>query len=89
MRNIKCQQLKDEIKLVEQYFEDALERKNQVIQRLLGDLDENEEQYSTMLHTHIENIETMIGMFTARNIHQNNRKSQDVKFVCQVFMLVV
>lgn len=49
--------------MVEQYFEDALERKNQVIQRLLGDLDENEEQYSTMLHTHIENIETMIGMW--------------------------
>lgn len=52
--------------MVEQYFEDALERKNQVIQRLLCDLDENEEQYSTMLHTHIGNIEILIGLHSER-----------------------
>lgn len=62
LRNIKCTELKDDIKSVEQYFTDALERKNQVIQRMLGDLDENEEIYATMLHTHMENIETLIGI---------------------------
>lgn len=62
LRNIKCTELKDEIKSVEQYFNDALKRKNQVIQRLLSDLDENEEIYATMLHTHMENIETLIGI---------------------------
>ena len=61
LRNIKCDELKEEIKVVEQYFEDALERKNQVIQRLLCDLDENEELYTTMLNTHMQNIETLIG----------------------------
>lgn len=62
LRNIKCAELKEEIKSVEEYFNDALERKNRTIQRLLGDLDENEEQYSTMLHTHLEHIEMLIGM---------------------------
>lgn len=54
--------------MVEQYFEDALDRKNQVIQRLLGDLDENEEQYSTMLHAHIGNIETLIGTYSIQKV---------------------
>lgn len=45
LRNIKCNELKSEIKSVEQYFDDALTRKNDIIQRLLNDLDENEEMY--------------------------------------------
>lgn len=45
LRNIKCNELKSEIKSVEEYFNDALTRKNDTIQRLLNDLDENEEMY--------------------------------------------
>lgn len=62
LRNIKCTELRDEIKSVEQYFNDALQRKNQIIKRLLNDLDENEELYATMLHTHMENIELLISI---------------------------
>ncbi|KAJ6645552.1 Dynein regulatory complex subunit 2, partial [Pseudolycoriella hygida] len=66
LRNIKCEELKSEIKSVEEYFEDALTRKNDTIQRLLSDLDENEEMYSTMLHAHMENIERLIALHSDR-----------------------
>lgn len=51
LRNIKCVELKSEIKSVEEYFHDALTRKNDIIQRLLNDLDENEEMYVYFLPT--------------------------------------
>lgn len=49
------------MKSVQQYFQDALMRKNQTIERLLNELDESEQMYATMMHSHMENIEKMIG----------------------------
>lgn len=60
LRNIKCTQLTDEINAVEKECLKMVERKNSVIRRLLCDLDESEEIYSTMLHSHMENIERLI-----------------------------
>lgn len=79
LRNIKCAELKDEIKSVEQYFNDAFKRKNQVIKRLLNDLDENEELYASMLHSHMENIELLIRIHGDRvdfwkNSYQREKK---------------
>lgn len=61
LRNIKCIELRQEIKSVREYFDDALMRRNQIIDRLLFELDESEELYATMLHSHMENIDKLIG----------------------------
>lgn len=61
LRNIKCVELRQEIKSVREYFDDALMRRNQIIDRLLFELDESEELYATMLHSHMENIDKLIG----------------------------
>ena len=63
---MKCDELKNEIKNVESFCAESLERKNQVIRRLLGDLDESEELYSTMLHSHMDNIDRIIHIHTER-----------------------
>lgn len=62
LRTCKCQELRDEIKEVEKYFGDALVRKNQMVHRLLVDLDESEELYATMSHAHIRNIDMLISI---------------------------
>lgn len=61
LRNVKCKELRNELKSVQQYFADALMRKNQTIDRLLYELDESEELYATMMHSHMENVERLIG----------------------------
>lgn len=66
LRHIKCNQLKDEITAVEQECLKAVDRKNTVIRRLLCDLDESEELYSTMLHSHMQNLETLITLHRER-----------------------
>lgn len=66
LRHIKCTQLKDEITAVEQECLKAVDRKNTVIRRLLCDLDESEELYSTMLHSHMQNLEALISLHLDR-----------------------
>lgn len=71
--------MRGEIKAMEELFTDCVERKNRVIRRLLCDLDESEEIYSTMLHTHMENIEKIINIYNERlryfcETYNNNRK---------------
>lgn len=66
LRDIKCIQLKDEITAVEQECVKKIDRKNSVIRRLLCDLDESEEIYSTMLHSHMQNIEKLIAIHKDR-----------------------
>lgn len=66
LRNLKCQELKDEIRVVEHYFVDALARKNRMVERLLGDLDQCEEMYARMLNAHVRNVSALIGLHTER-----------------------
>lgn len=71
--------MRGEIKAMEDLFTDCVERKNRVIRRLLCDLDESEEIYSTMLHTHMENIEKIINIYNERlryfrETYEKNRK---------------
>ncbi|GAB0088940.1 coiled-coil domain-containing protein 65 [Sergentomyia squamirostris] len=66
LRQLKCEELKEEIKCVEVFCGDSIEHKNQVIRRLLCDLDESEELYATMLHAHVENIERIIILHSER-----------------------
>lgn len=58
--------MKDEIKSVKELFTQCVDRKNRMIRRLLCDLDEAEELYATMLHSHMENIENLIGIHSDR-----------------------
>lgn len=60
LRHIKCTQLQNEINAVERECMKAVDRKNSIIRRLLCDLDESEELYSTMLHSHMEVLEKLI-----------------------------
>lgn len=61
LRNIKCVELRNEAKNVQTYFNDAFQRKNQTIKRLLNELDQQEEMYSTMLNAHMGTINKLIG----------------------------
>lgn len=61
LRNIKCVELRNEAKNVQTYFVDAFQRKNQTINRLFSELDEQEEMYVTLLHSHMDSINKLIG----------------------------
>lgn len=69
LRNIKCVELRNEAKNVQTYFVDAFNRKNQTINRLLAELDQQEEMYVTLLNSHMDSINKLIGMH----------------FVCKIF----
>lgn len=61
LRNIKCIELRNEAKHLQTYFADAFQRKNQTIERLLSELDQQEELYATLLNSHMESIDKIIG----------------------------
>lgn len=61
LRNIKCIELRNEAKNVQTYFVDAFQRKNQTINRLLNELDQQEEMYATLLNSHMGSIDKLIG----------------------------
>lgn len=61
LRRIKSKQLHEDLKAVKKECDESIQRKNAVIRRLLSDLDESEEIYSTMLHSHMNIIEKLIG----------------------------
>jgi hypothetical protein len=63
LRRIKCKQLMEDLKAIKKECDESIQRKNAVIRRLLSDLDESEEIYSTMLHSHMNVIEKLIGNF--------------------------
>lgn len=60
LRNIKCVELRNEAKNVQTYFVDAFQRKNQTINRLLSELDQQEEMYATLLNSHMDSIHNII-----------------------------
>ncbi|XP_038107965.1 dynein regulatory complex subunit 2 [Culex quinquefasciatus] len=66
LRNIKCKEMRNEIEQVEKMCTECIENKNGIIRRLLCDLDESEEIYSTMLHAHMEKIEKIMSVHADR-----------------------
>lgn len=69
LRNIKCVELRNEAKNVQTYFMDAFHRKNQTINRLLTELDQQEEMYAKLLNSHIDSIDKLIGKYHKRRPH--------------------
>jgi predicted ATP-grasp superfamily ATP-dependent carboligase len=61
LRKIKCKQLHEDLKAIKRECDESIQRKNAVIRNLLADLDESEEIYSAMLHSHMNIIEKLIG----------------------------
>lgn len=61
LRDIKCIELRNEAKNVQTYFVDAFQRKNQTINRLLNELDQQEEMYTSLLNSHMKSIDKLIG----------------------------
>lgn len=61
LRNIKCIELRNEAKNLQTYFADAFQRKNKTIERLLSELDKQEEFYAMLLNSHMESIDKIIG----------------------------
>ena len=74
LRNIKCVELRNEAKNVQTYFADAFERKNQKIERLLAEIDQQEEMYVELYKSHMESINKFIGNVfdLIRNYHSFN-----------------
>jgi Sperm tail len=61
LRKIKCRELQEDLKAIKKECDESIQRKNSVIRRLLSDLDESEEIYSAMLHSHMNIIGKLIG----------------------------
>lgn len=85
LRNLKCQQLRDEIRVVEQYFGDALARKNRQIERLLGELDACEEMYAHMLSAHVRNVTKLVALHAERAEHWRTGYLSDKKELLNTF----
>ncbi|XP_017958424.1 dynein regulatory complex subunit 2 [Drosophila navojoa] len=66
LRQVKIQDLRREILDVAQFFEQALKRKDQVIQRLIGDINSTEDMYANLQQSHMENIDHIIGIHRSR-----------------------
>lgn len=56
LRQLKCDELRSEIRCAEELCKLSIDRKNQIIQRLLSDLSDSEEMYSTNLQSHSQNV---------------------------------
>lgn len=67
LRKIKCKELHEDLKAIKKECDESIKRKNSVIRRLLSDLDESEEIYSSMLHSHMNSIEKLIGEMKCMN----------------------
>ncbi|KAG5677300.1 hypothetical protein PVAND_007069 [Polypedilum vanderplanki] len=80
LRKIKSKQLHEDLKAIKKECDESIQRKNAVIRRLLSDLDESEEIYSAMLHSHMNIIEKLIAIsddrleFLRRNYESEKRK---------------
>lgn len=61
LRQVKIQDLRREIVDVEQFFKEALKRKDLVIQRLIGDINSTEDMYANLQQSHMENIDKITG----------------------------
>lgn len=61
LRKIKTRELYEDLKAIKRECDESIHRKNSVIRRLLADLDESEEIYSVMLHSHMDVISKLIG----------------------------
>lgn len=66
LRQLKCDELKEDIKSVGAFCCEALDRKNQAIRRLLGDLDEAEEFYANLLNAHMEGMNRLGRIYAER-----------------------
>lgn len=60
LRKIKCRELHEDLKAIKKECDESIQRKNSVIRRLLNQLDESEEIYAAMLHSHMNIIEKLI-----------------------------
>lgn len=61
LRQVKIQDLRREIVDVEQFFKEALKRKDLVIKRLIGDINSTEDMYANLQQSHMENIDKITG----------------------------
>ncbi|KAH8407693.1 hypothetical protein KR222_010826, partial [Zaprionus bogoriensis] len=66
LRQVKIQDLRREIVDVEQFFKEALKRKDQVIQRLIGDISSTEDMYANLQQSHMENINKIVEIHRSR-----------------------
>ena len=65
MREAKSKELKKDIEILSQTFERVVDRKDSVIKSLAKDLQEAEEQYAMALRIHLQNVDYLIGKFSA------------------------
>eukprot|EP00163_Fabomonas_tropica_P007149 TRINITY_DN1680_c0_g1_i2.p1 TRINITY_DN1680_c0_g1~~TRINITY_DN1680_c0_g1_i2.p1 ORF type:complete len:511 (-),score=160.32 TRINITY_DN1680_c0_g1_i2:175-1707(-) len=66
MRQVKVEDLRNEIELLSQNHEREVDRKEAIIQMLDRDLDEADEQYEMALRSHLQNVDTLIELQKSR-----------------------
>eukprot|EP01137_Pigoraptor_chileana_P035014 Opistho-2@28421 len=66
MRLAKAQDLKRDIEILIQTFEREVDRKDAIIKSLARDLEEAEEQYQMALHSHMQNVDQVVGLQETR-----------------------
>jgi len=66
MREAKTKELKKEIAIMSQTFERVVDRKQNLIDALLQDVDESEEQYNVAARKHFYNIDNLIDLHKRR-----------------------
>eukprot|EP01136_Pigoraptor_vietnamica_P024255 Opistho-1_new@77130 len=66
MRVAKAQDLKKDIEILIQTFEREVDRKDAIIKSLARDLEEAEEQYQMALHSHMQNVDHVVGLQESR-----------------------
>lgn len=66
LRQIKCDELRLEIRCAEELCKVSIDRKNQIIQRCLSDLEESEKVYAKNLQSHSQNVQRLTAIHKER-----------------------
>lgn len=66
LRQLKCDELRADIKTAENLCVVSIDRKNRIIQRLLKDLDDSEEVYAKNLQSHTQNVLKLVDIHEKR-----------------------
>ncbi|KAJ9453210.1 Coiled-coil domain-containing protein 65-like protein [Diplonema papillatum] len=87
LRREKYVELSADVEVLRQVYDKTLDRKNAVIEMLMGDLTEAEEQYRLALRTHLQHIDSLIELHNQRSSDLDAQYESDLKELKQEFEL--
>eukprot|EP01064_Diplonema_japonicum_P012430 TRINITY_DN19898_c0_g1_i2.p1 TRINITY_DN19898_c0_g1~~TRINITY_DN19898_c0_g1_i2.p1 ORF type:complete len:507 (+),score=200.97 TRINITY_DN19898_c0_g1_i2:61-1521(+) len=87
LRREKYVELSADVEVLRQTYDKTLDRKNAVIDMLMGDLTEAEEQYRLALRTHLQSIDSLIELQNQRMSDLDTEYESDLKELKHEFEL--